>query len=373
MGFSRFTLWIFLFLLPFGRWATAQTIWPGDVNNNGEVTIVDVLYHGLAFGATGPVRPGATTEWEGQPAGMPWSQNFPNGLNYYYADGDGNGIVEDEDLDEAIRENFGEQHGTFTGDGFAAGTPGSAPTVRLQPVSGVVPTGGLIEIDLILEGSDAPLEDFYGLALQLSYQVSGEAEIDDFDFTPTAAPWYDPSEVNSVEFFISDDDENTASLAVVRKDQLTVSGEGQMGRFSVVIEDIIAIEQLDTFVLSVDSVMVIGADFSPRAVVADQTRVIVADDTSSVTATIDSQLQAPASLRIYPNPVRSHCRVVTTQQVERWQLISLTGHTYELTSAYRNGADYYDISLPGGLPGGIYFLRAFTGQGLLQQRIILHS
>lgn len=336
--------------------------------------MVDVLYHGLASGATGPVRPGATTDWEGQPIGLPWSQNFPNGLNYAFADGDGNGVVDDEDLDEAIRENFGEQHGVVTPDGFANAAPGSGPTLRLQPTSGVVETDGLITIDLFLEGNGAPLTDFYGIALQMSYRTTGGSETGDLDFAVADMPWYDPTvaTTNSLEFYFSDDDAQTASLALVRKDQQTVSGEGLLGRFSVVIEDIIAIEAVDTFILSIDSVLVVGEGLMPQAVVVDQTLVIVADDPSSVTATAEPRPEEWKPLLIYPNPVRSRCRVVTALTVEAWQLVDLTGRTYAPSTAIPNGTDY-ELTLPSGLPAGVYFLRAITTKGILQQRILLHK
>ena len=41
-------------------------VWPGDVNNNGVVNNVDLLYLGFAHGHVGPARPGPSSQWEEQ-------------------------------------------------------------------------------------------------------------------------------------------------------------------------------------------------------------------------------------------------------------------------------------------------------------------
>ena len=353
--------------------AQAQVIWPGDVNNNGEVNVVDVLYLGVAFGETGPTRPGATTDFVGQAAGLPWTRNFPNGLNYAYADADGNGIVNEDDLDEGIDDNYGLQHGVVTGDGYVSAQPGTGPALRLVPTAGVVQTNAVIDIDLFLGEAGAPLESFYGIALQLSYRMAKGSDIDDLEFDEANAPWYDPSETASLTYYFEDDDENRSALAITRTDQTTVSGEGPLGRFSVVIEDIIANETVDTLIVAIDSILLVtDEELTPRGVAPTQTRVIVADDPGSVTATHEpGEPPVTRTWQVWPNPVRSRCQVIGPTDIAGWQLIDLMGHTYPLAPEHA-AAGSYTLRLPPRLPPGVYFLRAWTPRGLWQEKIFFN-
>lgn len=371
---SKKSLLLAALLLLLG-WGTvrAQLIWPGDVNNNGEVNVVDLLYLGVAFGETGPVRPGATTDFVGQAAGPLWAQNFPNGINYAYADADGNGIVDENDLDDAIDDNYGLQHGVVTGDGYVSAAPGTGPALRLVPTVGVVATGATIDIDLVLGTAGAPITDFYGIALRLSYQTAKGSDFDGLEYEAADAPWYDPTETTSLNYYFEDDDAGQAALAITRTDQLTASGEGSLGRFSVVIEDIIALETVDTLIVSIDSVLLITDDLTPRGVASTQTRVIVADDPGSVTATRDHREQRPKPvLRVRPNPVRSSFQVFGPADISGWQLIDPAGRSYPLTPG-RVAAGWYSLKLPPRLPPGVYFLRARTAHGILQEKIFFIS
>ena len=74
-------------------------VWPGDANNDGGVTEVDVLSLGRYFGFTGPLRENGSISWSGQ-AAEPWEPEEAT-----YADTNGDGVVNDADLD-AIVQNF---------------------------------------------------------------------------------------------------------------------------------------------------------------------------------------------------------------------------------------------------------------------------
>jgi len=82
-------------------------VWPGDFDNNGVAEINDLLYWGIANGNTGVTRPNATTNWEGQDCEN-WTTEV-NGVNSNHQDGDGNGVVNVQDLLVLI-QNIGETH-----------------------------------------------------------------------------------------------------------------------------------------------------------------------------------------------------------------------------------------------------------------------
>ncbi|MFM9949281.1 MAG: hypothetical protein ACKV1O_15180, partial [Saprospiraceae bacterium] len=85
---------ITLALLACAQLAGAQTLHPGDADDNGEVNQYDLLYIGYAYGTVGPMRLEDDTEFSPQAIPLLWTQTFPNGLNYAYADANGNGVVD---------------------------------------------------------------------------------------------------------------------------------------------------------------------------------------------------------------------------------------------------------------------------------------
>jgi len=80
-------------------------IMPGDTDNNGIVDTKDILYACLNFNNTGPMRTNPTINWISQPV-MPWN-SFMNGVNLAHHDTDGNGLINENDID-AVELNYGE-------------------------------------------------------------------------------------------------------------------------------------------------------------------------------------------------------------------------------------------------------------------------
>ena len=84
-----------------------SNVYPGDVNNNGIVSGVDFLYLASVYNQTGAERDqeeqdnysSVDTEWDG---------NFPNGVNHTYADCNGDGKVNYDDISSGILTNFGK-------------------------------------------------------------------------------------------------------------------------------------------------------------------------------------------------------------------------------------------------------------------------
>lgn len=84
-----------------------ESVWPGDFNYDGSANTMDVLIWGLAKGNSSPIRPDATTDWIGQDCTA--SQQNVNGTNSMHQDGDGNGIINEQDLN-VLMNNYGEVH-----------------------------------------------------------------------------------------------------------------------------------------------------------------------------------------------------------------------------------------------------------------------
>jgi hypothetical protein len=354
--------------------ASAQEVWPGDVNNNGVVNGVDLLYWGVAFGTNGPARATTSTNWSAQPPGAPWAQSFPSGLNYAFADCDGNGEINEEDFDNAIEENFGLTHGVLGPDGFANAIPGAAPRLRMVPSATLVEEGAIIDIELFLDDSDLTVNDFYGIALKMTYTTGilmGDSG-PDFDFTEDS--WLEAGDDNAQELFEDGDGSGFAELAFTRTNLQSVAvGTEAIGVFSVIVEDIIVGLAIDTFVIQIDSVLLVGPNLSAIETIPDTVRIVVAKDTSMLTSTNDGRNSRQLaesianSISVFPNPTRSDFHLASPVPVTKLVLVDHLGRRRELSPP----GVRQRVQLPPNLPTGLYCLLLETPYGNCLKRILI--
>ncbi|MDX2134122.1 MAG: hypothetical protein SFV52_05030 [Saprospiraceae bacterium] len=371
---NRLPFWFPLWLALLGATPAthAQQLWPGDVNNNGIVNAVDLLWLGLAYNAEGPERPNATTLWQAQPLGAPWAQNFPGGLNYAYADCDGDGEVDDDDLNDAIDSNFRLTHGTVQPDGYANATPGSNnPRLRFTPSTLNAVPGQVITVEVDLGDAGQPVPSFYGIAFTTAYSAElvdngGQAiTFDDDD------DWMAPEPDEPFEhLFKRDIPAGETEIGLVRTNQIPVSnGFGHIGSFSIIIEDIIVGLTIDTFILQIDSVRLIDHTNAVYPVVPDTVMVIVSNPMSTQNGEIQT-----TPVHLYPSPARAgQTTWVSTRQ--GWTPVGITDALGRAASAtiQRQSDSRWGIHWPANMPAGWYALQCAGPNGaLVTQTIILH-
>jgi hypothetical protein len=147
---------------------SAQVLWPGDVNDNGLVNGVDALYWAVAIEETGPPRTDQNTDWEATPF-VPWPQSFADGTNLAFADCDGDGEVEDDDLEEVILENFGQQRAGVVPDVFAEIDEQNGLSLEIVPRQEVIGSQEPLELAIRLGNDQRPVSDFAGLILDIVF------------------------------------------------------------------------------------------------------------------------------------------------------------------------------------------------------------
>lgn len=355
----------FLFCLLLGWETQAQLIWPGDANNNGKVNAVDVLFVGLGYNTTGPKRTNASTTWEAQPL-SPWASSFPNGLNYAYADGNGDGEINDKDTEDAIEVNFGLTHGLLKPDGFAKGKKGTAPQLKLSTSQRIVAPGETLDINLDLGSADKPV-NFYGIAVQLGYSNSLVRQT---DFDDDFQPWFEAPGEDTKELFVDPGNTGQAELAITRTDQQVATGFGRIGKVKLVIEDIIVGRPVDTLRITIDSVLLIDQNFKSTAIAHDTLLVFVTKDPTLV-ATKELRYN-PALLKISPNPNPGNFKVETKLNIQFWELYDPLGRAVSIQSQQLKFGSWSIHA--GGLPTGVYLLRGFGPQGFVcKSLIVTHS
>lgn len=141
---------------------TIDSVWPGDANGSYEVNLYDPLAIAVAYGETGPVRPGANATWTPQYC-PDWSGSFPNGVNYKHADCDGNGTVNLLDLGP-VASNYGQFH--LKGSGPLPKVAG-IPDLHFESAGVSLTPGATVSIPLKLGSSALPMNDVYGVAARV--------------------------------------------------------------------------------------------------------------------------------------------------------------------------------------------------------------
>ncbi len=161
---NKLITYLLFFFLP--QMILAQgVVWPGDVTNNGVVNEVDLLYLGYAYGAEGTSRDSITGVWEGQTIPLEWQDTFPNGLNFAYADCNGDGVVNDDDI-QVIIDNLSLTHADviFMPDELLVGIPGIHPRFLVPPGKKKIKKGQTTTVDIFLGSEDLPIDSILGVA-----------------------------------------------------------------------------------------------------------------------------------------------------------------------------------------------------------------
>ncbi len=142
----------------------ADSVWAGDANGDWTVNNYDPLAIGVAYGHTGWLRPGATTNWQAEFCNN-WVDTFANGINMKHADCNGDGVVDTLDI-APIYTNFGNWH---LKPSPAAKTT-NVPNLYFD-ISGIpFIAGTTVNIPVKLGDATNPMSNIYGIAggIQLS-------------------------------------------------------------------------------------------------------------------------------------------------------------------------------------------------------------
>lgn len=353
--------WVLLCGWPIGL--VAQ-VYPGDANNNGRVNHVDLLYVGYAFGTFGPARIDSSGEFNPQMATYFWPESFPGGPNFVYADADGNGWVEFNDL-FTVNYNYGLTQQVITPEQYIIGLEDLHPALSLGNDQSTlsVPQSGLIEIPVFLGTGDLPVEQINGIAFSLNYDpdIIASAYL---DFTDS---WMNPDQQTFL--FQKKTPGGNLEAALTRFGQNPVSGNGLLATLSIVIEDdlidlYIGPDSLETFL---DFDELIGRDslFQVTPLVTRDIRLMIYNPDRLVTN--DPEPGENTQLKIFPNPANGQVFIQSNVPLYEVQVIHSCGqvqNTWTLDAGHEAR-----ISLEA-LPAGIWWLKLKTKDGFITRKII---
>ena len=199
-------------------------VWPGDFNNDGMVSNTDILQWGLAENSSGFVRPNATTDWVAQDC--PDWQSSINDINLKHADGNGDGIVNTDDISVFV-DNYGSTHTAAPYSPFTE----NPLLFRLEPISSVI-EGGFINTtyELYVASSLGIPVSTHGVACSIDF---GSLLVNSIDVNVDSSALVPHEHIG-----IFDDTQNVLDIALTRTDKNNQLCDHAIAQIIVTSDDI---------------------------------------------------------------------------------------------------------------------------------------
>jgi hypothetical protein len=343
-------------------------VWPGDANRNKISNNVDVLYVGLAYGATGAQRTIDTaTNWSPKISSVLWQDinlidlNFVSGVNYKHADCDGNGVINEDDL-LPIDRNYNQTYNKRA-------TPDCLDIndvpLYFEILYDSIEVSSAVQIAIKLGNNARPAIDAYGIAFTLGYDThlidSGTITI---DYANTGFKINSGDTIIHLNKFFSTDGQIETAVSRTNQNGKIISGE-TIGIISFVMEDNLAQKRnnlYDYLHLYFTDVYLIASDESRIPVCAFTDSVLVFERILGM-----GQLSA-SSLKIYPNPTNNLLNIESKKEnIQAVNIYNLTGEN--VLSSLQHHSNIITLSIEN-IPTGLYFIEVQTSGGLVVKKLL---
>ena len=357
----------------------AQEVWPGDVDNNGIVNNEDLLYIGIAYNFSGPPRVPQDSMWQGYPF-TDWGIQFPDtGLDYGYADCNGDGIVNDLDFDVALN-NFYLTHGVVSPNTYVQGTAGVHPELFFSPINNLpIFEGEQIYIPISLGTPSQPATDFYGISFTIEFDPLIVQPFSSF-FIP-----FDISGGAGAMTWISATGETylfgggitvtgtpgKLDVMVVKTDGTPIpEGSGIIGTVSTIIEENVVnlinpggntVESL----IQLNNIRFINENLENTPTVNDSLEIIIIEYDTTLLSTTDLLSD---KISLYPNPAQDRIYIQTPDlKVEQLTLVDQAGKVIVRKDVILR-EETIEISTAE-IPSGFYFVKLLTNKGMAIKKV----
>ena len=370
-----------IFILSCWNFSHAQVVWPGDVDNNGRVDNLDLLYIGIAQDAVGTPRLTVDSVWMAHPF-TPWGITFPdNNLDYAYADCNGDGVVDEADFEVALF-NFYRIHSPINPPVFVSGTTGTDPKLFFQPISGTtIFEGDEVFVPIHLGTATQPVTDFYGISFTIKFDPLVFQPFNVFfspiDFTG-ATGTFDTWITTSGEFYAGgqnfqlNPDPFSIDVTIVKTDGVPITeGDGMIGGFFGIIEEnVVALispgNPSANSVLEIQDIRYINQNLEDTPIVNDTTELLIFEFDTTL---LSNELELLSSeINLYPNPAKDRIFIqVPDILVEQLMIVDQAGKVIYRKDNFIQ-EETIEISTSN-IPSGFYFVKLLTDQGLVAKKV----
>ncbi|RYD81226.1 MAG: T9SS type A sorting domain-containing protein [Sphingobacteriales bacterium] len=324
-------------------------VWPGDADNDGKASVNDIFNIGYAFGETGPERPIVSTAWMPQTA-LDWSKNLPTGVNYKYADTDGNGKIDSADVMPLLL-NLGEKHNK--GENGEQATDAD-PVLSFDFEQDSAVAGRELTAVLRLGSNNLPADNIYGVSGRVLFE-SGFLEPGTIQLAFSGSDLGVSTDLIVVQNY----DFVTGSLdfGISRKNKSGKTVKDIIIRWKYVIDPNVAGNK--QYHAKMEAVTVVDANLKPVTVNTRGDEVRVAAASLSISKTYRD---ISNSINLYPNPAQQNITLdLQNNRDARIRILTMQGQEM-YRSLQETGAG--KITLPvNHFPPGIYMVEIQTAGG----------
>ncbi|TAL61812.1 MAG: T9SS type A sorting domain-containing protein [Bacteroidetes bacterium] len=269
-------------------------IWPGDCDYDLNSNNVDLISLGIAYGATGSARSGATNNWVAQPS-SDWNKAFPLGANYKHSDCNGDGVINASDT-VAISLNYGNTHPFRLQPKKITPYNTDLPDIYLVPSMDTANPSQMVDIDIMLGKANKPVDSIYGIAFRLYYDsayINSSAMGATYNIS-----WMGTVGTNMITMNRNFYSQGQIDFALTRINQVNIGGSGKIATLSLKVKNGTTSSVPLNFYLA-DVVAVTKTKNAVSLNVSD-TVVIV---TPTATGVFDWNISD--AIEIYPNPAQN--------------------------------------------------------------------
>ena len=353
-----------------GGCANNDCVYPGDANLDASANFYDIMMIGLGFGANGPPRPNASTDFFPQPA-PDWPQATPDGVNYKHLDCNGDGTIGTGDID-VILFNYNAMKSIVTSNE----TEGPPVFVKFEQdtiyVSNASPQTVTIEADFIIGRPNSRVKDLHGMAVYFKYDRDRVESTKGIEITYNENAFFgDIDEVRSGSLDLSTDSQ--LDFGATRTSGIGADGFGPVASMSmdIIISDIIdgraePGESIE-FNLPISGVKLIGEDGKEKEIqLSTNSAKVVFIKQDGVTSVTNPELEE--KVNVFPNPTINELFI---------ELDGLEGTELELFDIY--GQQLVKQSFDGrkhqlnlnGFSKGLYLINIHTTEGVVSKRVMV--
>ena len=319
-------------------------VWPGDANNDGKASADDVFNLGYAFGAKGPARQLASSNYVAQHSAS-WGRTFPNGKDFKFADCNGDGVIDSADVMPIVL-NYAYTHNK-KGDPLAKSTD---PLIYVDIIEDSVAYGSEFHVRVKLGDSSIKALNVTGLAFDLHYDQT-VIDTDGF-YADFSGSWIGNGGIIGITK--NDHGSGTTHSGQSAMNKTGKSDSGIIIMFKYVVSDNISGGAAHKSIFDISSVLIAdnNLNISSARVQPDSIKFFV-----PLTG-IDEANLLGKSVHIYPNPAKDVLNI---------EFKSISPQTIKIFNVY--GQEMQNITVPKDLsdsrlkidtsilPEGIYFLQ----------------
>lgn len=340
---------------------------PGDANNDGIVDNLDILYVGYAFGSYGPSRVETNTEPAVQDVAIFWEQNFPDSLNFAFADSNGDGLVDTKDLITVVN-NFGTTTERTDRERIQPGIRGFDPPLNLDRPNIFFPitAESQLSIPISLGTEEFSIPNFSGIAYSVEFDPDAIDTIR-MDFQES---WINPDNSSFNFQFPNPNIPNQLEVASTRFGPDIIDGSGVIGALSIVIEDDLieflpGVMDSAITIIKIKDILVIDHAFRKIPIAGDSIQFMVYHP-RFLTSTDDDWVN---EFEVFPTIANDHFWVEGSQQIKAVRLFNTAG---QLIAQHQYPRGTYELQFSClNAPEGSYFARIYTEKGAFSKPIFI--